>query len=1112
MRTNDFKYWAFISYSHADREWGEWLHKKLETHTIPRKLRASQEDDGDMPKRLSPIFRDREELPTSADLGDSLTEALQQSKTLLVICSPNAANSRWVGEEILQYKRMGKQNRILCLIVDGEPNATDKGQPELECFPAAIRFDIDEQGELTTDRVEPIAADGREGMDTKKDCLLKLIAGILGVGFDQLKQRELQRQVRRWTQFSVASALLLTTAVVLTVFAIASRNEAVRQRGIANENFQEATRQKATAVRERDRAEKNFREARSAVDRFFTRVSEEKLLNTEGMQPVRKQLLEDALLYYQRFTTQKSEDPAVQLELAAALGRVCELHDLIGNKNDAIDVARERIRIYEKLVAGASQESTLSVKITGGGRTVMDKQDDNADDTKQQPFIGVGWRSLSSNPDASETNRGLRITEVLPDGPSSHAGLLIDDVILSIDDRPVATDEEAVEIIRSKKPGDLLTLSIRRNEHATRSQKLSNAINVLSTLQWQFGQQDTALESLQRSIAIDRDLMKKNPDDDRLLVNYQVGLLNLPVFLRGVGRLEEAAATYQKLWELYQEEAHQIGEPLGFRRDENSTLDRGLLVASVSPGSAAATAGLRPKDVLLQVNGQDLQAEQFRYDLGAQVGETLSVTVLRGDKQIDIAITLLPAPLLTLATIALNAGVLDLSHRQRHATGIKWLQRSLVIARRSRQNVLFNSPESTSQHLFWSAFVAGVLLEMGSAHTGVDPTVDEMALTSESREQAKDAFLESIKIMTPIVENNPAVTSYQETLAIGCTNLSTLLADSPDRAQSLLKKGTAAYEKLVAINPGVSKHRQNLAGCYNNIAFGADDPETALEFYRKAQPLFDALVQDEHVTRNLRFNRAGVYRGIGKVLWDQHKPRQAILHYSVALEDLKAVADDATSPLDSAYEKSLEVLRKLELLYTEVKDQPALEKTRNRIDSIQSNLMTALRKQYEASEGDKEIRISLANEINNRAVSQPASTSQAIKQGRASFSSLLELFGDLPAPDTLDRREADLVSRGHGNLAWYDILEKKYDAAIQKCGTALKYSPQSSWIRSNLALANLLVGHFDDSLKLYRQLLAEADDKAKFHREVESEFNDLKKRGIEHPDMPRLLKQLAGSS
>ena len=31
-----FKYWAFISYSHHDRKWGDWLHKALETYGYRR--------------------------------------------------------------------------------------------------------------------------------------------------------------------------------------------------------------------------------------------------------------------------------------------------------------------------------------------------------------------------------------------------------------------------------------------------------------------------------------------------------------------------------------------------------------------------------------------------------------------------------------------------------------------------------------------------------------------------------------------------------------------------------------------------------------------------------------------------------------------------------------------------------------------------------------------------------------------------------------------------------------------------------------------------------------------------------------------------------------------
>jgi hypothetical protein len=39
--------------------------------------------------------------------------------------------------------------------------------------------------------------------------------------------------------------------------------------------------------RERSKAEANFRQARGAVDRYFTTVSESKLLDVSGLQPLR---------------------------------------------------------------------------------------------------------------------------------------------------------------------------------------------------------------------------------------------------------------------------------------------------------------------------------------------------------------------------------------------------------------------------------------------------------------------------------------------------------------------------------------------------------------------------------------------------------------------------------------------------------------------------------------------------------------------------------------------------------------------------------------------------------------------------------------------------------
>ncbi|MEO7073413.1 MAG: hypothetical protein ABI300_10810, partial [Rhodanobacter sp.] len=150
---------------------------------------------------------------------------------LIVICSPRAATSRWVNEEVLAWKRMGRGERIFCVIVDGEPNATDlPGRAAEECFVRALRLRVDADGHLTDARTEPIAADARPGMDGKGNAKLKLIAGMLGLGFDALKQREQQRHLRRLTAITALAVLvmLVTTALAISAF-IARRDAMVAQ-------------------------------------------------------------------------------------------------------------------------------------------------------------------------------------------------------------------------------------------------------------------------------------------------------------------------------------------------------------------------------------------------------------------------------------------------------------------------------------------------------------------------------------------------------------------------------------------------------------------------------------------------------------------------------------------------------------------------------------------------------------------------------------------------------------------------------------------------------------------------------------------------------------------
>ena len=224
MDNEDFKYWAFISYSHADAKWGDWLHAALETYRAASRLVRTAKPEGAVPKRIFPVFRDREELASSSSLGGNIEGALRLSRALVLICSPRAAASRWVNEEVKLYKSMGREDRVFCLIVDGEPNApADSGL--LECFPAAARFQLNRDGEMSNEPAEPIAADAREGKDGKRNALLKLIAGIIGVPFDELRQRERQRQLRQRIRLGAAVVgLVVAAGLVYTAVSDAGLN------------------------------------------------------------------------------------------------------------------------------------------------------------------------------------------------------------------------------------------------------------------------------------------------------------------------------------------------------------------------------------------------------------------------------------------------------------------------------------------------------------------------------------------------------------------------------------------------------------------------------------------------------------------------------------------------------------------------------------------------------------------------------------------------------------------------------------------------------------------------------------------------------------------------
>ena len=225
------RYWAFLSYSHSDAETADWLHEALEQFNVPPALVGKLTDMGPVPKRITPIFRDRHELAAADDLSSEIEEAIAASRFLIILCSPAAARSKWTNAEIDCFKRLHGEGHVLAVIVDGSPFASEEpGREADECFPPALRVRYDRRGRPTDRRAEPIAADFREGHDGRRLGLLKIIAGMLGLRLDDLVQRETQRRQRRLRWLVAASLAGMAVTSGLAVVAIQARDEARDQR------------------------------------------------------------------------------------------------------------------------------------------------------------------------------------------------------------------------------------------------------------------------------------------------------------------------------------------------------------------------------------------------------------------------------------------------------------------------------------------------------------------------------------------------------------------------------------------------------------------------------------------------------------------------------------------------------------------------------------------------------------------------------------------------------------------------------------------------------------------------------------------------------------------
>ena len=187
----EYKFDAFISYRHAevDSAVAKDIQHWLEHFHVPK---AIQKTSGK--KKINRVFRDKEELPLSMNLGETITDALIHSEYLIVICSPRTKESQWVQREIEAFLETHDLEHILVVIAEGEP---DDVIPKILTYKETTS--VNENGEEITvkEDLEPLGCDYRVGKrKAHKEELPRLAASLLHCSYDDLIQRARQYRMR----------------------------------------------------------------------------------------------------------------------------------------------------------------------------------------------------------------------------------------------------------------------------------------------------------------------------------------------------------------------------------------------------------------------------------------------------------------------------------------------------------------------------------------------------------------------------------------------------------------------------------------------------------------------------------------------------------------------------------------------------------------------------------------------------------------------------------------------------------------------------------------------------------------------------------------------------
>lgn len=206
-----YKYFAFISFQSADAREAVRLQHAIESYRLPAVLCKQN----NVPRKIKPLYCYLNDMHAGEELMLELKSRMEQSRYLIVVCSPRSAQSVYVNSGIDYFISLGRRDSIIPVIVDGVPYSND---PQTECFSEALKRHFPMHPDPLQDHsilginIREAGVSRRQAYDR---AMLMVVARMLQLDFDGLLLREKQRRTKRAILASLL-ALLVTMALGFT--------------------------------------------------------------------------------------------------------------------------------------------------------------------------------------------------------------------------------------------------------------------------------------------------------------------------------------------------------------------------------------------------------------------------------------------------------------------------------------------------------------------------------------------------------------------------------------------------------------------------------------------------------------------------------------------------------------------------------------------------------------------------------------------------------------------------------------------------------------------------------------------------------------------------------